>query len=693
MDYFDRLRERVRREQITGARRTLRGLGYEEIAGIPAMDPDGDIHENHLQVYMRPVDNLSAAGIAREYRQTVRGLREDGGVESQLTVRFQARDAKGVLRTFWRRAKIGNDGWLDTEDENIRITGGTLGLSQYEDEYRDITFTGMSVATRIREDDEGGGTDGHCLLRCIRNKMLLKGYKKGFPHGFESFRRRLGIPDGPIAVDCIPRIEADLKKWQIIVVRGEKIIYEGPPREHTCTVILHERHYSPEYAKNIAGRKYENIIKDLKIPRAPMLLIKRDFKTATVQTKLGVQELPEIKLRRLQKHDKVVVRKADPLKDPKDELDAWVQQQEEVLTATEGKLNLYSRGTFAEIAEDLWRATCTTKFEPLGMQQEVWLKEASMGALTYARPGFVENATSIDANGLYPHLMTLTSRDVPTRPGKFTERVLDVDSLDYRSCDIWSGVTIENLPAPWRVNHAGKYREGELKKLLLIPGVTCEQRGSACKILEFERGKSCESMCRLFHGFVKILGQWEESAVALGLTKARSALKAISRSLWGRLSMKKRTKECWNIVPGSGSRCGSTRRCFKSTFEILSVYPIMDERGEATKLSVTTKPVDRIYEGVLPGIAYVIMSAARVKMGTVLEDMERRGLTWRRVYVDSVLFEGTVDDLADRPAAVSDSEAGVKYFQKYKFDKQRGNWKVEKQGSAEIIKTAKVNWT
>lgn len=678
---FERLRERVRRMTIRDARRTLRRLGYEEIADIPAMDDEGVVQPDFLQAFMRPVEDLTAAGIAREYRQVIRGLRDDGGLEAQLTVRFQAQDAKGKMRTFWRRAKIGDDGWLNADDENIRITAGTLGLSQYEDEFRGITFTGMSVVTRIREDDEGGASKTQdCLLQCIREKMLLKGYKKGFPHGFLRFRERLGIPKGPIGIEYIPRIEEDLKRWRIVVVRGEKVIYEGKPREHTCTVVLHDCHYSPEYSKNISGRDFTSMMKDLRIPRAPMLLLERNDKTVTVRTKFGVEEMPKIKFKRLQEYDKVAVRYADPLKDPKDELDEWIRQQEEVLTATEGKLNLFSRGTFAEIAEDFWRATCMVKFSPISMQQQIWMKDASMGALTYAKPGFVENATSIDANALYPHLMTLTSRNVPTADGEFTEKVLNVDALDYRSCNIWSGVTLEGLPAPWRVNRTGKYREGELKKLLLIPGVTCEQIGTACKILEFERGKSCETMCRLFHKFVKFLGEWEERAVAHGLTEARRALKGISRSCWGRLAMKKRKQECWKIVNGS------TRRCFKKSFEILSVYPIIDSQGKPTKLAVTTKPVDRIYEGVLPGVAYVIMSAARVKMGTVLEDMERRGLTWHRVYVDSVLFEGTVEDLADRPAEHS------KYFQEYKFSKQRGHWKVEKQGSAEIVNTAKVIW-
>jgi hypothetical protein len=280
-------------------------------------------------------------------------------------------------------------------------------------------------------------------------------------------------------------------------------------------------------------------------------------------------------------------------------------------------------------------------------------------------------------NAMYMSIMKRTNIDIPIAEGRFEKRRLVPEELSIRSPNIWR-VHLENVPLPWRANPEDLYRESELQKLLKV-GATAVyhgKRGKRCKVLVFDK---VVSMHKMFSGFVKPWMSWESAAKAAGDKDAQRACKSVSRALWGVLCQSAVKKQHWSFAEGSTE----TKRTARADIEILSAKPTRDRGG----LDVEFRPCGEIFKGVLPQIGYNILSAARITIAQACDDLDRRGMRWRRVHTDGIVFEGSPEDLKVKPEPTPGQ-----FWLDFKISEDLGKYKVEHQGRCTVKNSMQVEW-
>lgn len=586
--------------------------------------------------------------------------------------------------------------WLQKGQPNP-INLGDLHLGKYEDvaDVDDLEVKHFEIATQPIHAAGGCSPDSQkncCLLYAIDEAAKIAGIKSVWRNDYITVKSWLKLGETEkIPWQMVPCLEQALQRignpMSIKVFRGEEMLYGG------CGAAKSSGVAAPTVAVELVGDHYViaatnhhkpaklqyrgDPLSEFKIPRCPLLCWrvgrpgepgcppdKRYQYFNTLGTSGEIREETHVGIHKMAVELKnAAIRYCKTEQEARKEMKEWHQAREEMLLASGGRIDLFSRAKYVDIAVDSWLALNCMDFEPFPREQENWLEDAIMGGVICSRPGNVKRAVQVDVNAFYPHLMQRKNCGrVPLQPGTWKRRCLRRDSLQRDSPDIWQ-VELQGIRAPWRSNKKNLYRESELKRLLSVfPDAAPD--GIECQTLHWETSQ-CAEMAQLFEPWVKFWLEIETEAKKRKLEHATKMSKLISRCLWGVLSQR-RAKE--KSLPCTVALSADER--------ILSLCSHRTKPGWMRLRSLRAS--DSLFAGMLPAVGYSILSIGRVWLCNNMKFWEDKGLRWRRAHTDGVVLELS----ADSP----------KLADVMKISKKVGEFKEEKTGSCYVRNCMMVHW-
>lgn len=598
---------------------------------MPQRMPNGQLWQNAAELYApreQPRYGDEAAALIEPFRLFIQ--RRRGPVQVQITVNFGTEE----------QPRQRSSAWISPTDPAI-FSLDALALGEYEDEAEADEMAVSGIWFSVRPLRDAGGWDSslsnNCLLENVELHAKAAGMRSPFKEHHSRFlyiRERLGLSrTKPIPVRCIPLVERETG-WRIVVIQGGKIVYGGHRDRSRPTSVqtLTGGHYAPEdtrWHKTPPKTSPRDLLSDFAIPRAPIVCFKLGDKQVAAYGRYKAEDGTQVFCERVRDCSKLMfmskisIRWAKSRSELQETFEKWSAERDEVLLATDKQLDMWSRGTHAELARDLWLTMNRTEFEPLPLEQEMWIEMARIGSLMRCRAGRIRNAAKIDARAFFPWIMSGTCcRAIPTGPGEFQRRVCEPDQLRADCADLWR-VELADVPRLFRPNANHVYRESELRALLRH-GARLARPGEEAEVLHWPHTVSAGL---LFGNYMKKIFAWEERAKAMGLELAVVAFKHLRNDLWGKLSQ----LNLRDFTMQDG------QPYFED--EEIEVYrPAADGKAQV-KIRKVGQPV---YSGVFPLVAHAVLSIGRTFMGSKLSYLESRGVQWRQVHTD-----GAVVDLGD----------------------------------------------
>jgi hypothetical protein len=469
----------------------------------------------------------------------------------------------------------------------------------------------------------GASANNDCLYNCIDDAIPNHPWSNA-----SAFKKYLGLNRNDVVpLALIPKVEAKLDKLQIrINITGDHIYTSPLQHAATLEIKLVDGHYSINKSKSIPVKGISFTEKMLIIydPQTGSGYDGEKIINVTKEMILNNQSIYHFI-----KHNDYDTTKATDEKSLINKYNNLIEDADLFKEVTNGKVNIYKTGKKQTTILDLWtKLHRLTQAEEIKQDEAEWIRDSTIGALTFAKKGEYKDVHNYDIRSSYQSMLSHNAALFPVKRGNF--KVLkEINKTEYGNYDYGIyRVNIERKNTPYfRYTTKNKYTHDHLylaDKLGLKWELVQDGKVNA---LQYMR-EHCITGYHMFKRYIDFLYPLKEKKIKLA--------KLLLNALWGTLTQSKVYKAVFKNVEKDGFEI------YDDT-EITMLNPTKDEKGLIVESRPTKKSFSTNYARILP----FILGKGRRLMYTKIEK-----------YIDNVVWCHTDGFMTTQK--LPDSELGAK---------------------------------
>ena len=548
---------------------------------------------------------------------------------------------KGLKLKFLISLDIPGRGWRS--GKQFRINQQSILPDKYDDEYEDTKQFYINV---WKDTDPAGGNDKHndcfyiALFRGMNGDLRWKNAYR-FKRGFNLDR------DDLVPLSVIPDIEDKCKTN--INVTGDYTFTSQGKYSTTLQMKLVNEHYTLD-----TSHKDKKVLHGLTYDEKKIVVAKRNNKKGKYKCYDGENsfyitdtEYYDSRQNNYASESTYVTVHKD--EDIKEYYNQYTKDIESLRVASNDVINL------KKCSGDIRRAVLQLFYnktlaidnpDPITPLEEHWINSAFQGSLIYGKSKALDNATCYDVNSAYPFFISKSSFKIPLKQGTFKK----IDALDkillfgiYRI--VIHESTNRDTNKMFRFNNENYYTHYDIynaRNLNLDMELKQDQESN---VLVYD-ASCCVNAAKMFKPIVDYLYAMKLKKVPL--------TKKLLNTLWGGL-------------------CKRNHRYVKVMNDGDMVT--LPENIEINKISMgkNNDLVQYTEKGKFYSLPYArlgpfLTSAVRKFMSDTMQPYKER---IHRIHTDGFVVEGSID---------------------LPLSQGLGKWKIENQGSCEIVNSCKVLW-
>ena len=323
------------------------------------------------------------------------------------------------------------------------------------DEIDDYDFIKFTVYT-WKNPPRRGGQDP--FNDCFYNALIkLQEHEviKVFPDP-EDLKKYLGIErNDMIEIDHIPLIEDALKNIEIHV-SGDDVYSSTFDRRYKCCLTLHNQHFEIN-KKEIPRCKGVNLY-EKKIVFYTKSLNKPDKFLCYSGSKLYYAPKADVKELMIDfvHSSYIFIYKA---KIDKEEYKTYIEEIEEIKSASKGIINFYKTGTIKKTALNLFLSLTPSIIpENITQAESEFIEDANIGALVYGEKDYEGELHKIDVNSMYPYIYSSNLFLIPIKEGNYKQITnAEMNEMKFFEFGFYRAIITGDSPKKFRLNPSNCY--------------------------------------------------------------------------------------------------------------------------------------------------------------------------------------------------------------------------------------------
>jgi len=398
----------------------------------------------------------------------------------------------------------------------------------------------LIVYLRKNKNEKAGGNSvdngNKCLFRCINEAIKNQKYFK-YDNQLKKF---LGVEsEDKVNYKLLPKLEDKIKANIYLI--GNYTYTSNKTYAKSIHLKLDKGHYT------LVAHNSKQLLKSVSHKQKEVIFYFKNQKDGVISTydgkELKTHELTPDIINKIKdciiKHKEKTLRYIGITKnqDLKEEYNNFVKDADEILNATNGKINLYKNPNYqGEALRIFYNCSKCVNPEVMTTIESLWHKKCFKGGLRFTKPGLYNNTTGYDINKQYTSILTHPNFKIPIKQGIF--KTLDKLNNEYLNYGIYR-VKITNTNNTnnilFKFNIDNYYTHFDIKRALKLDNLKIEliQDGEANALLY--TGNKTISGAVMFKPYFDFINEFYNA-------KTKQALKKLMNILWGSLMMKNTTK-------------------------------------------------------------------------------------------------------------------------------------------------------
>jgi len=543
---------------------------------------------SHMFVFLNSNSKGNAIGLPIETAQEF--LKNELAPEGELDTDFEYK-----ISALYQDQYRSNLGGFTTDLSKLKIIDPRM-VYKVDFRFEPRIFQLIVYMRRNKKSKKGGTSSGKsknaCLFNCLCDAIKNQTYFK-YDNTLKKF---LGVDkEDKVCYKLLPKLEDKIKANIHLV--GDYTYTSAKTYAKVVNMKLEDGHYS------LIPHNSTQLLKTVSHIKKTIIFYYKT-KNLTITTYDGIEEITEpltldkiIQIREAtikHKSSKIKYMRAKPGTDIKEQYNTFMEDANDILEATNGKINLFKNPTFkGEALRIFYNCSKCINPEPLTPAESLFHEKAFKGGLRYTKKGTYENCAGYDVNKQYTHILTSASFKIPIKQGEFLQLTTLSEKLNY---GIYRAHIENNKHTNiFKFNCDNYYTHFDIKRALEL-GLNVEliQDGQANALLY--KGNKTVSGAVMFKPYFDYVGKYMKD------TKAKTALKKVINILWGAL-MQKNTQT------------------FKSTSERASAYGNIHEITpmKSGSLLITYQDINKPFVYDYARLGCFLTSKARALISCMVE--------------------------------------------------------------------------